>query len=135
LKKLLNPGAASWSQFSDQIKGRNFELPGCAAFQLSGQAENLATYLTPGREIALYDSTDDLVDKIRHYLKHEDERAAIARGGYERTLREHTWVHRFTEVLLRMGFTVPPAEAILSHPPQPGSVLEIAPREAAAVAL
>ena len=89
--------------YADQIKGRNFEVPGCGGFLLTGRADNLDDYYDIGKEVACFDDVDDLIDKIRYYLKHEDERVTIARAGYERTLQEHTYVHRFTDIFKRIG--------------------------------
>lgn len=86
-----------------QIKGRNFEIPGCGGFQLTDPADNLEEYYQPGNEVAVFEDTDDLVDKIRHYLNHEAERRAIAEAGYHRTLREHTYELRFNELFQKMG--------------------------------
>jgi spore maturation protein CgeB len=87
----------------DQIKGRNFEIPGCGGFQLSGAADNLEEYFRPSEEIAIFRDTDELVDKIRYYLNREAERARIAQAGYERTRREHTYEKRFNELFAAMG--------------------------------
>ena len=54
----------------------------------------------------MFQDFDDLVGKINHYLANEHERVAIARAGYERTLGEHTWAHRFTEIFSQMGLPV-----------------------------
>jgi spore maturation protein CgeB len=86
-----------------QIKGRNFEVPGCGGFLLTDRADNLEDYYAPGREIAVFEGFDDLVDKLRYYLDHQAERAAIADAGYRRTLREHTYELRFREIFQRMG--------------------------------
>ena len=88
---------------SDQIKARNFEVPGCGGFLLSGQAENLADYYVDGQEIVIFKNLRDLIDKIRYYLEHDEERARIAEAGYERTFREHTYEHRFREFFARIG--------------------------------
>ena len=41
---------------------------------------------------------DDLVEKIRHFLEHEDERRRIAAAGQRRTLTEHTYGHRIRQL-------------------------------------
>jgi spore maturation protein CgeB len=91
-----------------QVKGRNFEIPGCDGFLLTEHADNLEDYYLPGREIALFDSIDDLVDKVRYYLAHESERASTADAGYHRTVREHTYEKRFSEIFARLG--LPPTK-------------------------
>ena len=109
----------------DQIKGRNFEVPGCGGFLLTGKAENLGDYYEAGKEVDCFDSTEDLVEKVRYYLDHEEERAAIAERGYERTLREHTYVHRFTEIFQKMGLPCKPLSDILDGKVQPGETEEV----------
>ena len=47
---------------------------------------------------------DDLVDKVRYYLSRDDKRMATAKAGYDRTIDEHTYAHRFKEIFHRMGF-------------------------------
>lgn len=90
-------------EYPDQIKGRNFEIPGCGGFLLTEPAENLEDYYEIGKEVVCFDGVDDLIDKIKYYLAHEDERIAIARAGYERTLREHTYERRFNEIFKKIG--------------------------------
>ena len=40
-------------------------------------------------EIVYFEGTDELVEKIRHYATHPDERLAIARKGWERNHRDY----------------------------------------------
>jgi len=123
-KRLPSPDTYS-QQYTDQIKGRNFEVPGCGGFLLTGQAEDLGSYYEIGKEIICFDDVDDLVDKVRHYLRHEDEREAIARAGYDRTLREHTYVHRFTEIFQQLGLPCQSPEAVLGGSVRPGQTEEV----------
>ncbi|MBI3240808.1 MAG: glycosyltransferase [Chloroflexi bacterium] len=83
----------------EQIKGRHFEINACGGFQLSYYVEGLERCYAIGEEMALYADPDDLVEKIRYYLKDEDERETVARRGYERTLTEHTMEKRFQQLL------------------------------------
>lgn len=89
--------------FRLQIKGRTFEIPGCGGFMLSGWADDLDKYYEIGKEIVCFSSTKDLIKKIKYYLEHEKERENIARAGYERTLRNHTYEKRFNEVFKAIG--------------------------------
>jgi len=86
-----------------QIKGRVFEVPACGGFLLTQPAEDLDQYLRPGMDCATFDSLDELVDKVRFYLVHEDERRAIARHGYERTMAEHTYATRLRSIFEQAG--------------------------------
>jgi spore maturation protein CgeB len=89
--------------YSDQVKGRNFEIPGCGGFQLSGDSEDLTDYFEPGREIVIFGSIDELCDAIQRYLRDSAEREAIAGAGYKRTIAEHTFERRFREIFAAVG--------------------------------
>lgn len=86
-----------------QIKGRNFEVPGCRCFLLTGDADNLKDYYKDGKDIVIYKDTNDMIDKIKYYLKHNKEREAIALSGYEQTLKEHTYEKRFNKIFKIIG--------------------------------
>jgi spore maturation protein CgeB len=77
---------------------RLYEATGVGTLLLTDAKRNLAELFEPGREVVTYDSVDDLVEKIGHYLEHGDERGEISRRGQERTLREHTYGHRMAEL-------------------------------------
>jgi spore maturation protein CgeB len=109
----------------EQIKGRNFEVPGCGGFMLTGKAEDLDSYYQEGREIVSFRTIPELIEKIRYYLSHEEERIAVAEAGYKRTLNEHTYVHRFTDIFQHLQVPVPDADQILSAPPEVGRVTEV----------
>ena len=110
----------------EQIKGRNFEVPGCGGFLLSGPAENLEDYYRDGKEVVIFRSQAELVEKARYYLEHEAERAAIAEAGCRRTLAEHTYAHRFAEVFARMGLKAGAGLGeIIGGQAPPGGTVEI----------
>jgi spore maturation protein CgeB len=83
----------------EQIKGRHFEIPGVGGFQLSYYVSALERYLRPGDEIAVFDSPGDCARQVTHFLGAPAERLAIARAGFERVQREHTWVRRMADIL------------------------------------
>lgn len=88
--------------YPGEIKGRNFEVPGCGGFLLTEKVEDLEKYYDVSKEIIYFDTEDDLIKNIKYYLSHEDERATIAQAGHERTLREHTYAHRFTDIFRQL---------------------------------
>ena len=91
--------------YPEQIKGRTFEVPGCGGFLLTGPADDVGQYYEPGREIAVFHGLEDLIDQVRHYLAHEDERLRIAAAGHARTLRDHTYRQRFAEIFAAVGLS------------------------------
>ena len=95
----LNLSASSVPNAPDQFKGRNFEVPACGRFLLTGEVEHLEEYYSPGKEVVCYSDTDDMIDKIKYYLEHDKEREEIASAGYRRTIADHTYEKRFREML------------------------------------
>jgi hypothetical protein len=77
---------------------RLFEATGVGALLLTEAARNLPGLFTPGEEVVTYDSPGDLVEKIRHYVAHPEERQVIAAAGQRRTLSEHTYAHRMEQL-------------------------------------
>jgi spore maturation protein CgeB len=86
-----------------QIKGRTFEVPGSGGFQLTDRVAHLERYFDIGREIAVFSSTDELIEQLRFWLDHAGERAAVAQAGYRRVRAEHTYDHRFAEIFATIG--------------------------------
>lgn len=87
----------------EQMKARIFEVSGCGAFQLSYYVEGLTNCYDIDKEIVVYTDVDDLIDKIKFYLKHDALRENVAEAAYQRTIKEHTFAIRFHEVFKRMG--------------------------------
>ncbi len=73
---------------------------------MTNYVEGIDRYYDVGTEIVCFGSKRDLVEKIRYYLSHEEEREAIARRGYERTLRDHTYEQRFNQIFEQMGLVL-----------------------------
>jgi spore maturation protein CgeB len=125
LSSSLAPLPSVSSGYEEQIKGRNFEVPGCGGFMLTGWAENLEDYYVVGEEVVCFDQTAELIEKVRYYLDHEAERQAIARAGYERTLREHTYAHRFAEIFRQVGLAARSGASAPEDVGRPGRTEEI----------
>lgn len=88
---------------TEQIKGRNFEVPGTGGFLLTQHAAHLEDYYEPGREVVTFHSTEEMIEKVRYYLIHDAERTAIAEAGYQRTLSNHTYERRFNDIFAQIG--------------------------------
>jgi spore maturation protein CgeB len=111
--------------YPEQIKGRNFEVPGCGGFLLTGKAENLEAYYEIDEEVACFDDMDDLIKKVKYYLRDEQLRETIAAKGYRRTLDEHTYVHRFTQIFQRLGLLAGSRQSGFTPDVHPGVTEEI----------
>jgi spore maturation protein CgeB len=86
-----------------QIKARHFEIPACRGFLMTSMADDLGSFYKIGKEVVIYGGLDDCAKKIKYYLGHPEEREAIAQAGYERTVRDHTYVKRFEKIFAQAG--------------------------------
>jgi spore maturation protein CgeB len=86
-----------------QVRLRDFEVPMSGGFYLVEYMEELEEFFDIGKEIVCYSDPQDLVDKIRYYLEHEDQREEIRKAGYERAVRDHTWHKRLEMAFKQMG--------------------------------
>ncbi len=89
----------------EQIKARNFEIPGCGGFQLSQYALEIEDYYDIGREIAVFSNIDDLKRQLDYYLQNNEIRERIKIAGYKKT-KSYTYVERLTKVFneIKMKF-------------------------------
>jgi hypothetical protein len=85
------------------LRLREFEAPMSGALYLTEHQSELAEYFTPGAEVLTYTDADDLLDKARFYLAHQETAERIRRAGFERARREHTWQHRFEDLFTLLG--------------------------------
>ncbi len=87
-------------RYPDTTTTRTFEIPACGAFLLAERTKEHTDLFEPGREADFFSSPGELVEKVRYYLAHEDERRRIAAAGRERCLRSgYSTEHRMREML------------------------------------
>ena len=78
---------------------RAFDIMGAGGFLLTNYQNDFMDCYVPGEDFVYYESKEDMLSKIDYYLKHENERAAIAKNGFERTAANHTYKHRIEEMM------------------------------------
>jgi spore maturation protein CgeB len=86
---------------------RLFELPANGVMQISDGGPYLDSFFEVGDEIIGHRGGDDLIDLIRYYLAHDDERLRIARNGYQRVIATHRIAPRLREAgrIIRAGMS------------------------------
>lgn len=85
--------------FGDFLNPRTFELAASGVFQLVDKRSLLGDAFEIGKELVTFESGADLKEKVAYYMAHPEERAAVARAGRERALRDHTYAHRIKQML------------------------------------
>jgi hypothetical protein len=78
---------------------RLFDLPANGVMQISDGGPYLDSFFSVGDEIESYGSADELIDKVKYYLDHEDERERIALNGFQRVRRDY----RISDALRKAG--------------------------------
>ncbi len=63
---------------------RSFEIPACGGFMLAERTPEHLEYFAEDREAAYYENLEEMLDKIRFFLAHDQERRRIAEAGYRR---------------------------------------------------
>ena len=86
-----------------QVRLRDFEVLMSGGFYMVEYIEELEEFYEIGKEIVCYTNLEDLAEKIKYYLRHDTEREAIRKAGYERCLQDHTWHKRFETAFRQMG--------------------------------
>ena len=76
----------SFSVDNHQLKGRVFEVMLSGAMLLESENPQTASLFEEGKDYVSFSSKEDMVDKIRYYLKNEAERIQIAENGRQKVV-------------------------------------------------
>ncbi|OGW31428.1 MAG: hypothetical protein A2X54_03225 [Nitrospirae bacterium GWF2_44_13] len=103
-----------------QIKGKVFEYTMCGSFALCEYAPGLEYFFEVGKEIDIFHDKEELLEKIKYYLAHEEEREKIAQKGYERALKDYAVERAVPKLIsiidgLRKTKTYKPSEIYLDE--------------------
>ena len=83
-----------------QASPRIFEAMACGAFTVSDNQRDVFSLFKDGEHLIRFDNSGELVEKIKYYLDHPDERKEVAKRGREEVLKNHTYEHRIEKLLL-----------------------------------
>lgn len=68
---------------------RLFDLPANGIMQISDGGEYLKQFFSVGEEVISYRGADELIDKVKYYLAHDEERERIALNGFRRVRKDY----------------------------------------------
>jgi len=94
----IHYGPVGEDRWEDVTSTRTFEIPAAGGFMLHVDNAEVRALYEPGREVALFSSKAELIDRVGYYLDHEDERLAIARAGHERCVPAYSLTARAFEI-------------------------------------
>ena len=77
---------------------RMFEATGVGTCLLADHKDRMSELFEPDREVVTYRSAEECVEKARYLLEKPEERESIARAGQARTLRDHNYEARATQL-------------------------------------
>lgn len=63
---------------------RVFDVLGAGGFLITNYQSELPSLFEINKDLVVYESMKDLVDKVKYYLIHEEERNIIAQNGYQK---------------------------------------------------
>ncbi|MBW2310379.1 MAG: glycosyltransferase [Deltaproteobacteria bacterium] len=82
-----------------QASPRVFEALACKAFVISDDQRDVFSLFKDGEHLISFDNPGELIEKIKYYLDHYEERERIALQGREEVLKNHTYEHRIEKLL------------------------------------
>ena len=87
------------------INLRNFEIPMSGGIEICRYNQELAAYYEEEKEIVFYRSNEEFIDKAKYYTQKasDSEIVSIRRAARERSVKEHTWFHRFKKCFDELG--------------------------------
>lgn len=83
----------------DDVNMRTFEAMATGSFLMTNWIPTIEELFEDGKHLVLYRSEEEMIDKAKYYLKHDDEREKIAQAGHEEVMAKHTIQHRVDKIL------------------------------------
>ena len=85
--------------FKSGMTQRLFDIMASGGFVISNFQAEIPDFFIPGKDLVLYESIPDLLEKIYYYLSHEDERLQIAENGMKKATKYHNYNVRINQML------------------------------------
>lgn len=104
-KIVLGIGYIGHSKKIVTLKQRDFDALFTGALYITSRNPDLEEILIDKQHVVYYDNKQDLIEKVKYYLKHDEERIAIAHNAMHQGLAKHTWDIRLRETFQQIGIT------------------------------
>lgn len=91
---------------TDDVNMRNFEVCGTGSLLLTNWLPTIEELgFKDGENCVLYRTPDEMIEKAKFYIEHDEEREKIARAGYELVSKYHTIQNRVDVMLSEINKT------------------------------
>lgn len=77
---------------------RCWDIMASGGFLLTNYQEDMLKHFEPGVDFDYFLNEETMLEKIRYYLEHEEDRKQIARNGYEKVKKYHGYKKRLTDM-------------------------------------
>jgi len=81
------------------LKGRVPEVISCSSFLLTQHFKGHHDYFKEGSEIVSFKTNEELLKKVKYYLKEEKKRESIAKKAYEKMIKKYSMNAKLKEFL------------------------------------
>jgi spore maturation protein CgeB len=102
-KIILGVGTVGHTQNHFTLKLRDFDAPMSGAFYITHRSDVIQSLYEEGTDLELYSSFEECANKIKYYLRNDDERISIAKSGHKKTLDKYNWDLIVNNFLVEIG--------------------------------
>jgi len=95
----INLGHSGWPNVSLSMSARDYRIMGAGGFLLTNKVRDIEEWFELDKMCVVYTSPGECLEKIRYYLKHTEERCAIAKYGQKIVHEKHKFSDRLKEVI------------------------------------
>jgi spore maturation protein CgeB len=78
---------------------RIYDILGAGGFLITNDQPELHNYFSAGKDLEIYQSLDELTEKVSYYLKHKKQRQEIAQRGREKCRELFSFERQLTQIL------------------------------------
>lgn len=86
---------------------RCMDIMGAGGFLMTNYQADFLNHFIPDVDYVYFESKKDLLNKCDYYLKHDDERIAIANNGHKKVKEFHNYKRRLNEIFSIAGLISP----------------------------
>ena len=78
---------------------RVFDIMGVGGFVLTNYQPEIEELFTPGVDLEVYHSLDEMMEKVQYYLTHDKERIRIAMNGYQKVKANYCYEKQVEHIM------------------------------------